>query len=189
MPLSVLFREDSTMTPIARSVSRPHAPDFRRPRCRRIRIRAGRWLSGKICRTDRQDTDALAAVKRSLCCTGQAAQVVPPFDTIGDLPAPPAGLRLAVSRMFALCRAPGTHAQRDWPRLRRSLFHRAQRDLCAACAAYHGDRCAAHEPQETERDRQPDKGKRLSSRNNVRYDVRAHLITGQTTSVELLKLL
>jgi hypothetical protein len=44
----------------------------------------GRWLSGKICRTDRQDAEALAAVKRSLCWTGQAAQVVPPFDTTGD---------------------------------------------------------------------------------------------------------
>jgi hypothetical protein len=44
-------------------------------------------------------------------------------------------------------------------------------------------------PQETERDRQPDNGKHLSSRNHVRYDFRAHLITGQTTSVELLKIL
>jgi hypothetical protein len=42
--------------------------------------------------------------------------------------------------------------------------------------------------QEPEPDRQPDIGKRLWSRNHVRYDFRAHLITGQTTSVELLKI-
>jgi hypothetical protein len=43
-------------------------------------------------------------------------------------------------------------------------------------------------PQQTEGDRQPDNGKHLSSRNHVRYDFGAHLITGQTTSVELLKI-
>jgi hypothetical protein len=43
-------------------------------------------------------------------------------------------------------------------------------------------------PQETERDRHPDNGKHFSSRNHVRYDFRAHHMTGQTTSVELLKL-
>jgi hypothetical protein len=43
-------------------------------------------------------------------------------------------------------------------------------------------------PQETERDRQPDNGKHPSSRNHVRYDFRAHLIIGQTTPVELLKI-
>jgi hypothetical protein len=43
-------------------------------------------------------------------------------------------------------------------------------------------------PQQTEGDRQPDNGKYLSSRNHVRYDFRAHLITGQTTAVELLKI-
>ena len=160
-----------------------------RPRCRRTRIRAGHWLSGKICRTDRQDADALAAVKRSLCCTGQAAQVVPPFDTTGDVPAPPAGLRLAVSRMIALCRAPGTHTQRDWPRLRRSLFQRAQCDLCAACAAYHGDRCAAHDAA---RNRSATDNPIMENtfRRETMSDTifRAHHITGQTTSVELLKI-
>jgi hypothetical protein len=43
-------------------------------------------------------------------------------------------------------------------------------------------------PQQTEGDRQPDNGKYLSSRNHFRYDFGAHLITGQTTSVELLKI-
>ena len=157
---------------------------FAAPRCRRIRIRAGRWLSGKICRTDRQDTDALAAVKRSLCCTGQAAQMVRRSTLSATCQRHPQVFDVP-SRACSRCAEPG------------DAYVEGLTATTRACVKERSVTCAPPllatgapfmMPQETERGRQPDKGKRLSSRDRVRYDFRAHLIAGQKTSVELLKL-